>query len=157
MGLVRRGRWCWTMGASVWKPPREKCWQRGGDVWHKAVPAIPALLGHLWVPSAATSQAGGFPVDPQLWRHLKILYHCTDPAMGHPQYHTRSAGSKPNPTQNVKPNPGQARMLPAHPPTPTNSHSIFWLHIPGQGHPWDTRRVTQAFPRVGGVLIYIQI
>lgn len=65
--LVRGGRWCWTTGASVWKPPWERHWQRGGDVWpwHKGVPGhpspSPALPGHLSVPSAATSQAGGFP------------------------------------------------------------------------------------------------
>lgn len=66
----------------------------------------------------------------------------------------RAPGPNQNPTQNAKPNPGQARMLPAHPPTPTNSHSIFWLHIPGRGHPRDMVRVTQAFPRVCGVFIY---
>lgn len=39
--LAREGRWCWTTGASVWKPPRERCWQRGGDIWpwHKGVPS----------------------------------------------------------------------------------------------------------------------
>lgn len=103
------------------------------------------------MPSTATSQAGGFPVDPWLQRHLKILKQCTDPAMGQPRCRDRQ-GSRSNPTQKVKLSPGGAEMLPAHPPTPTNSHSFFWLHIPGRGHPWDTGRVTQAFPRVCGVL-----
>lgn len=42
--LVRGGRWCWTMGASVWKPPRERCWQRGGEFWpwHEGLPSHPS-------------------------------------------------------------------------------------------------------------------
>lgn len=115
-GLARGGRWCWTMGASVWKPPREKCWQWGGDVWHKGVPAIPALLGHLWVPSAATSQAGGFPVDPQLWRHLKILYQCTEPAMGHPRapHRERRLQAQPRPSSDAPSTSSNSHKLPQH-------------------------------------------
>lgn len=125
--MVRGGRWCWTMGASVWKPPREGLAAgRGVQPWH-----IPALLGHLWVPSAATSQAGGFPVDPQLWRHLKILYQCTDPAMGHPRIpHQAPHCSKPNHTQNVKPS-GLSSDAPS---TSSHSHNLP-QHLPA-AHPW---------------------
>lgn len=43
------------------------------------------------------------------------------PGHGSPPSTTPGAPSKPNHTQNVKPSPGRARMLPAHPPTPTAS------------------------------------
>lgn len=158
MGLARGGRWCWTMGASVWKPPREKCWQWGGDIWHTGVPAIPALLVHLWVPSAATSQAGGFPVDPQLWRHLKILYQCTDPAMGHPRapHQERWLQAKPHPKCEAHPRPS----LDA-PSTSSNSHKLP-QHLLA-AHPWPRTPMghTQGHPGLPQsgwcTYIYIQI
>lgn len=77
------------MGGKVWKEEEEEegCWREGvagaGPREHlsgnrpgrgagsgegtsgpgtRVSPAMPALPGHLWVPSTATSQAGGFPV-----------------------------------------------------------------------------------------------
>lgn len=120
------------------------CWQRGGDVWpwHKGVPShacparapVGAQRCHQpgWRFSSRSPALEAFKdsesTNAQTWPWVT------------PQYHARSTGSTPNPTQNAKLSPGRARMLPAHPPTPTASSGCTSLAK-------DTHRTEAGSPR----------
>lgn len=66
------------------------------------------------------------------------------PGHGSPPSATPGApGPNQTPTQNAKPNPGQARMLPAHPPTPTTPTASSSCTSPAE----DTHGARSGSPR----------
>lgn len=118
--LARGGRWCWTTGASVWKPPWERCWQRGGDVWpwHKGVPShacptrAPVGAQHCHQP--------GWRFSSQFLAHDSLPMH--RPGLGsHPRVPRQEHRVHTKPHPKCKAKPGMSSDAPS---TPSNSHKL---------------------------------
>lgn len=149
------------MGGKAWKEEEEEkgCWQEGvagagpqehlsgnrprggtggregtsgpGTRISSAIPALPHR-GTWGCPALPRARLEVFQSRSPALEAFKDSLPMHRPGHGSPLSATPGA-PVPNqtPTQNAKPNPGRALMFPAHPPTPTNSHSIFQLYIPG--------------------------